>query len=99
MIKMEKMRDFETADFEGFTLQKGFYYGRNLRGQAIATSGWVSEGQVYLYTKTEEGWKALWTDIDLFDVDFEDYDDEVLSEPQQYAREMGCEIEELIVRK
>lgn len=72
MLELKKMEEFNTADYEGFTLQKGFYYGRNLRGQAIATSGWVSEGAVLLYTKTEQGWAALWTDVDLFNIDFEE---------------------------
>ena len=71
---MSEMTDFETANFEGFTLKKGFWYGWNLRGQAIATSTWVDtyynyfstiEGYVYIYTRTEKGdWKGQWYDID-----------------------------------
>lgn len=72
MLELKVMKDFDKAEYEGFILQKGFYYGRNLRGQAIATSGWVNDGCVYLYTRTEEGWGAQWTDIDLFNVNFEE---------------------------
>ena len=71
MLELKVMKDFEKAEYEGFTLQKGFYYGRNLRGQAIATSGWVSDGFVFLYTRTEDGWKPQWEDVDLFNINFE----------------------------
>lgn len=56
--------DFESAKFHGFTLKPGFLYGYNLRGQAIASSGWTYADSIYLYTKTEAGWKPEWVDID-----------------------------------
>lgn len=66
MIRMKKMVEFSTANYEGFTLKSGYFYGHNLRGQAIATSGWVSGGAVALYTRTERGWEMEWTEIDRF---------------------------------
>ena len=73
-FEMKEMTDFEIANFEGFTLKKGFWYGRNLRGQAIATSTRVyteyfprggTYGDVYIYTRSENwGWKGQWYDID-----------------------------------
>ena len=65
-IKLEKC-NFEVAKYEGFTLKKGFFYGRNLRGQAMATSGWYCEGNIYVYTRGENGWKGEWWDAEYFE--------------------------------
>ena len=62
--EMKKMEDFTTANYQGFTLKKGFWYGKNLRGQAVATSTWVACGNVAIYTKTENGWKMEWHDVE-----------------------------------
>lgn len=83
-FEMKRLSEFKTANFEGFTLKEGFWYGHNLRGQAIATSTWVYtsysyfaniEGYVYIYTRSENGdWKGQWYDIDspFFPDDFRD---------------------------
>lgn len=63
MLKLEKLVEFESANYEGFKLKKGFYYGRNLRGQAIASSGWQCGGNLFLYTRTERGWEGEWVDL------------------------------------
>lgn len=34
-FEMTEMKDFESADFNGFILKKGFWYGRNIRGGNI----------------------------------------------------------------
>lgn len=62
--EMKKMTDFESAKYQGFTLQKGFWYGKNLRGQAVATSTWTCRGCVAILHKKESGWKMEWHDID-----------------------------------
>ena len=74
MYKMNKMTEFNSADYEGFTLKRGFWYGRNMRGQAIATSGWQAYGSLYIYTRTERGWKGAWVDPEKygFEVEAED---------------------------
>ncbi len=51
------------ADFHGFTLQAGFWFGKNLRGQYIATSTWIAYNAVAIYVKSEAGWKMQWHDI------------------------------------
>ena len=61
---MKQLTDFAVAFYEGFTLKQGFWYGRNLRGQAIASSGWTNQYYVYIYTRTENGWKGNWYDFD-----------------------------------
>lgn len=62
--EMKKMSsEFQMAKYEGFTLQSGFWYGRNLRGQAIATSTWTCNGGVAVYTRNERGWEMQWHDI------------------------------------
>lgn len=51
------------ASFEGFTLQKGYWYGYNLRGLPIATSTFSVNGYVLIYTKSENGrWISTWYD-------------------------------------
>lgn len=62
--QMKEMRDFTTANYQGFTLKPGYWYGKNLRGQAIATSTWVSCGNVAIYVKTEKGWEMQWHDLE-----------------------------------
>lgn len=63
--KMNKMVEFETAQYEGFTLKKGFWYGKDLRGRAVATSTWVYNYEnLALYVKGEEGWKLEWHNVD-----------------------------------
>ena len=73
MLKLKKMLDFETANYEGFTLKKGFYYGRNLRGQAIASSGWQWDNEegnlMFIYTRTERGWEGEWHPIELYSIE------------------------------
>jgi len=58
-FEMKEMADFEIANFKGFTLKKGFWYGQNFRDQAIASSACVYtyyspmlgiEGYVYIHT-------------------------------------------------
>lgn len=61
---MREMSDFTTANYQGFTLKPGYWYGKNLRGQAIATSTWVSCGNVAIYVKTEKGWEMQWHDLE-----------------------------------
>ena len=62
--ELKKMVDFTTANYQGFTLKSGFWYGKNLRGQYIAISTWVACGNVAIYVKTEKGWKMEWHDLD-----------------------------------
>ena len=62
-VIMKQLTDFDVAFYEGFTLKKGFWYGRNLRGQAMASSGWTNQYCVYIYTRTENGWKGDWYDF------------------------------------
>lgn len=58
------MMDFVTAKYQGFTLKNGFWYGKNLRGQAVATSTWICNNYVAIYVKTEYGWQIQWHDVD-----------------------------------
>lgn len=62
--KMKKMLDFERAMYQGFTLKSGFWYGRNLRGQAIASSLWQINKYVAIYVRSETGWKLEWHHMD-----------------------------------
>ena len=83
--QMKKMVEFSTADYQGFTLKEGFWYGKNLRGQAIATSTWICEGCVAIYTRSESGWKKGWHPIDSWYLPAELQEElELLSEAQQY---------------
>lgn len=70
IMELKKMVEFNKVDYEGFTLQKGFYYGRNLRGQAIASSGWQWDNEdgnlIYIYTRTERGWEGEWQPVELY---------------------------------
>lgn len=75
MYKMTQMAEFNSADYEGFTLQRGFWYGRNMRGQAIATSGWQACGSLYLYTRTENGWKGAWVNPEKYGFEIEAEDE------------------------
>lgn len=60
----ELSEELTSADFHGFTLQSGYWFGKNLRGQFIATSTWVSYGAVAIYVKSETGWKLQWHEVD-----------------------------------
>ena len=50
-----------SGSYEGFVLKKNFLYGRNRRGDPIATSGFLKDGNLLIYEKTAKGWmpKAL----------------------------------------
>ena len=57
------------ADYQGFTLKEDFLYGKNLRGQAVASSGWTFGEYLFLYTRTETGWnKGQWYPFYLLDL-------------------------------
>lgn len=58
------------GSYYGFTLKQGYYYGVDTEtSRPIATSGWESNGCVYIYTLTEGKWVGEWWDIE--DTDFE----------------------------
>lgn len=40
--------ELRQADFYGFALQSEFWYGYNLSGQPVASSGWICNGSVYI---------------------------------------------------
>lgn len=64
MFKLKQMQEFETANYHGFTLKQGFYYGVNTEtNQPICSSGWESGNFVYIYTLTEGKWVGDWYDI------------------------------------
>lgn len=65
MLKLRKNNDFETANYHGFTVKKGFWYGINMEDNTpIATSGWECNGCLGVYFKEGNDWNLYWMDID-----------------------------------
>lgn len=85
--EVSKNTEFNRADFHGFTIKPGFWYGQNLRGQYVATSGWIVAGNVYVYTLTEGGWKGEW------------YDTESPFFPSNFAEELSQNWENELLRE
>ncbi len=55
-FSMRRLNDeLSKGSFHGFTLQKGFWYGYNFRGQPVATSGWIKDDALIMYTQKEDG--------------------------------------------
>ena len=78
-ITFKQNKDFERADYHGFTLKKDFFYGVTCRGQYAASSGWDDRSpweiadmyirndtfyHMAVYIKKETGWKLYWIPID-----------------------------------
>lgn len=45
-----------SGSYEGFVLKKNFFYGKDLQGNPIATSGFLKDGDLLIYEKTDSGW-------------------------------------------
>lgn len=45
-----------SGSYEGFVLKKNFLYGKDQRGNPIATSGFLKDGNLLIYEKTASGW-------------------------------------------
>lgn len=60
-IKLLKVTNFSKANYEGFVLKKGYYYGTDLLGRPVASSGYNKDGKTCLYIKTGENkWIRKW---------------------------------------
>lgn len=72
MLKLKKMADFESANYHGFTLKNGFWYGVNTEtGNPIATSTWESNGCLSIYEKVNSEWEMDWYNIEETNFDIE----------------------------
>nr|DAE83951.1 MAG TPA: hypothetical protein [Bacteriophage sp.] len=72
MLKLKKMADFESANYHGFTLKNGFWYGVNTEtGNPIATSTWESNGCLSIYEKVNGEWEMDWFSIEETDFELE----------------------------
>ena len=50
--------------YHGFILKKDYWYGTDEDGNPVATSGWVYNGYLFLYTMSEdEKWSGGWIPI------------------------------------
>lgn len=55
--------------WNGFNLQKGYWYGKdNKEGKLVASSGWEVNGNLSLYYLVDGIWRLKWVGID--DADF-----------------------------
>ena len=50
--------------YHGFVLKEGYFYGTDLAGNYIATSGWECNGSVAIYTLANGKWEMAWVDIE-----------------------------------
>lgn len=72
MLKLKEMTDFETANYYGFTLKEGFWYGVNTKtGNPIATSTWECNGCVSIYELQDGKWEMDWYNIEETNFDIE----------------------------
>lgn len=53
------------ADYKGFRLKPGFWYGVNEdSGNPIATSGWELNGSLAMYELVDGKWQMKWVEIE-----------------------------------
>lgn len=72
MLKLRKLVDFETAQYHGFTLKEGFWYGVNTEtGNPIATSTWECNGCVSIYELQDGKWDYDWYNIEVTEFQLE----------------------------
>ena len=64
------MLDFEAANYHGFTVKKGFWYGIDAEtDEYVVTSGWEDNHYVCVYCCKNNTWEQEWLDVE--DTDFE----------------------------
>lgn len=59
-------------NYHGFTLQSGFWYGKEADGTPVATSGWEMNGLVAVYFQKGEKWEMRWIEEEEIDPDVSD---------------------------
>lgn len=63
MLKLKEMKDFENANYYGFTLKKGFFYGvEESTNTPVAASGWYNNDAVAVYFLENGKWELAWID-------------------------------------
>ena len=68
-VKKENLMEvtsFSKAVFDGFILKRGYFYGKDATGHPIATSTFVKDGFLAIYTKDDYGkWEKSWLPVEL----------------------------------
>lgn len=62
--RIKKLADFSKAVFDGFVLKKGYLYGVDNRGNPVATSTCMKDGNLAIYTKELNEWVLNWVPLD-----------------------------------
>ena len=62
--KLMEVQSFSKAVFDGFVLKRGYFYGRDDDGRPIATSTFVKDGKLALYTKDNSHWIRSWIPLE-----------------------------------